>query len=166
MANLLAHYEPASRPVFNASHIVTVSFGLTLTQISDMVRHSSRYLDGLHFHVPQYSCCSVCMTCFMNVVFFQSSYCFSLHLLIETMTEYCITKCYSLTYMMCLKVLQNKCFVCQILDLSLKDLYTVSRNAMVVHNEKQNSICGCICNTHLQKIHINYCNFQNRFDLF
>ncbi len=38
MAHLLVHYEPASRPVYNASNKVTVSFGLTLTQISDMVR--------------------------------------------------------------------------------------------------------------------------------
>ena len=37
MAKLLSDYEPASRPVFNASHAVIVKFGLTLTQISDMV---------------------------------------------------------------------------------------------------------------------------------
>ena len=37
MEKLLNNYEPASRPVFNASHAVIVKFGLTLTQISDMV---------------------------------------------------------------------------------------------------------------------------------
>ena len=52
MANLLAHYEPASRPVFNASHIVTVSFGLTLTQISDMVQHLSGFPESLQLYVP------------------------------------------------------------------------------------------------------------------
>ena len=37
LVDLLAGYETASRPVFNASHTVTVKFGLTLVQISDMV---------------------------------------------------------------------------------------------------------------------------------
>jgi hypothetical protein len=32
-------YEPASRPVYNASHVVLVKFGITLTQISDMVSY-------------------------------------------------------------------------------------------------------------------------------
>lgn len=35
---LLTGYNPASRPVYNASDSVVVKFGLTLTQISDMVR--------------------------------------------------------------------------------------------------------------------------------
>ena len=35
--NILYNYNPAARPVFNASHTVTVKFGITLTQISDMV---------------------------------------------------------------------------------------------------------------------------------
>ena len=35
--NILSEYNPASRPVYNASHTVTVKFGITLTQISDMV---------------------------------------------------------------------------------------------------------------------------------
>ena len=34
---LLTGYNPASRPVYNASEIVTVKFGITLTQVSDMV---------------------------------------------------------------------------------------------------------------------------------
>ncbi|RUS75096.1 hypothetical protein EGW08_017150 [Elysia chlorotica] len=34
--NILSGYNPASRPVYNASHTVTVKFGITLTQISDM----------------------------------------------------------------------------------------------------------------------------------
>lgn len=34
---LLTGYNPASRPVYNASKIVTVKFGITLTQVSDMV---------------------------------------------------------------------------------------------------------------------------------
>jgi hypothetical protein len=34
---LFRNYDTAGRPVFNASHTVTVSFGLTLTQIADMV---------------------------------------------------------------------------------------------------------------------------------
>lgn len=36
---LLGNYDPAARPVYNASHTVTVKFGYTLTQIADMVRH-------------------------------------------------------------------------------------------------------------------------------
>ena len=35
---LLNNYDPAARPVYNASHTVTVKFGYTLTQIADMVR--------------------------------------------------------------------------------------------------------------------------------
>ena len=35
---LLTGYNSASRPVYNASDIVTVKFGITLTQVSDMVR--------------------------------------------------------------------------------------------------------------------------------
>lgn len=34
---LLKDYNPASRPVYNASDTVTVHFGITLTQLSDMV---------------------------------------------------------------------------------------------------------------------------------
>jgi len=34
---LLSHYEPATRPVLNASDVVAIRFGLTLAQISDMV---------------------------------------------------------------------------------------------------------------------------------
>ena len=37
LEKLLHNYNPASRPVFNASKVVTVKFGITLTQISDMV---------------------------------------------------------------------------------------------------------------------------------
>ena len=39
MATLLENYEPASRPVFNASRVVLVKFGMTLIQVSDMVSH-------------------------------------------------------------------------------------------------------------------------------
>lgn len=34
---LLKNYNPGSRPVFNASHVVIVKFGITLIQIHDMV---------------------------------------------------------------------------------------------------------------------------------
>ena len=34
---ILDDYNPGARPVYNASHTVTVQFGLTLTQITDMV---------------------------------------------------------------------------------------------------------------------------------
>ena len=37
LSSLLARYEPASRPTHNASDVVSVRFGLTLAQISDMV---------------------------------------------------------------------------------------------------------------------------------
>ena len=37
LMKLLHNYDTAARPVFNASHTVTVKFGLTLTQIADMV---------------------------------------------------------------------------------------------------------------------------------
>ncbi|XP_013393012.1 neuronal acetylcholine receptor subunit non-alpha-2 isoform X2 [Lingula anatina] len=36
LRNLLYKYDTASRPVYNASHTVTVKYGLTLTQIADM----------------------------------------------------------------------------------------------------------------------------------
>jgi len=39
MRVLLTDYDPASRPVFNASQTVVVKFGITLAQIADMVRH-------------------------------------------------------------------------------------------------------------------------------
>ena len=35
---LLSQYEPAARPVINASATLTIKFGLTLAQIFDMVR--------------------------------------------------------------------------------------------------------------------------------
>jgi len=34
---LLNDYDPASRPVFNASQTVVVKFGITLAQIADVV---------------------------------------------------------------------------------------------------------------------------------
>jgi len=37
LSSLLSRYEPASRPTQNASDVVSVQFGLTLAQISDMV---------------------------------------------------------------------------------------------------------------------------------
>ncbi|XP_029633439.1 neuronal acetylcholine receptor subunit alpha-10 isoform X2 [Octopus sinensis] len=36
LSRLLANYDTASRPVYNASHAVVVKFGFTLTQIADM----------------------------------------------------------------------------------------------------------------------------------
>ena len=38
LSSLLSRYEPASRPAHNASDVVSVRFGVTLAQISDMVR--------------------------------------------------------------------------------------------------------------------------------
>ena len=37
LARLLHNYDNSGRPVFNASHAITVKFGLTLIQIADMV---------------------------------------------------------------------------------------------------------------------------------
>src|SRR5689334_13958494 len=39
MAQLLRNYDPSARPVYNASHTVNVAFGISLTQLSDMVRN-------------------------------------------------------------------------------------------------------------------------------
>lgn len=36
LEKLLADYNPAARPVYNASKVVLVKFGITLAQISDM----------------------------------------------------------------------------------------------------------------------------------
>lgn len=36
ISKLLLNYDPASRPVYNASHTVTINFGLALIQICDM----------------------------------------------------------------------------------------------------------------------------------
>jgi hypothetical protein len=44
MMAMLHNYEPASRPVYNASNVVLVKFGLTLAQIFDMVRFSHNNL--------------------------------------------------------------------------------------------------------------------------
>ncbi len=44
LSKILRNYDTASRPVFNASHTVTVKFGYTLTQIADMVRIHSMHL--------------------------------------------------------------------------------------------------------------------------
>lgn len=38
LGRLLHNYDSSGRPVFNASHAITVKFGLTLIQIADMVR--------------------------------------------------------------------------------------------------------------------------------
>jgi hypothetical protein len=37
MGQLLRNYDPSARPVYNASDTVSVSFGIALTQLSDMV---------------------------------------------------------------------------------------------------------------------------------
>ena len=37
MAQLLRNYDPSARPVYNASTTVSVAFGISLTQLSDMV---------------------------------------------------------------------------------------------------------------------------------
>lgn len=44
LEKLLADFNPAARPVYNASKVVLVKFGITLAQISDMVRTISYYL--------------------------------------------------------------------------------------------------------------------------
>ena len=38
ISRLLNDYDPASRPVFNASHTVEVKFGIAFIQICDMVK--------------------------------------------------------------------------------------------------------------------------------
>lgn len=37
LQKILKDYDTAARPVFNASHVITVKFGLTLIQLADMV---------------------------------------------------------------------------------------------------------------------------------
>jgi hypothetical protein len=37
MGQLLRNYDPSARPVYNASNTVSVAFGISLTQLSDMV---------------------------------------------------------------------------------------------------------------------------------
>jgi len=37
MAQLLRNYDPSARPVYNASNTVSIAFGISLTQLSDMV---------------------------------------------------------------------------------------------------------------------------------
>ena len=44
MAYLLRNYDPSARPVYNASNTVSVAFGISLTQLSDMVRELKTYL--------------------------------------------------------------------------------------------------------------------------
>lgn len=36
LQKILKDYDTAARPVFNASHVITVKFGLTLIQLADM----------------------------------------------------------------------------------------------------------------------------------
>ncbi|CAF0888123.1 unnamed protein product [Didymodactylos carnosus] len=38
MAQLLRNYDPSARPVYNASNTVSVAFGISLTQLSDMTK--------------------------------------------------------------------------------------------------------------------------------
>ena len=52
LATVLHDYDTASRPVFNASDRITVKFGLTLTQIADMVcSHEACPVYISHFHL-------------------------------------------------------------------------------------------------------------------
>ncbi|CAF0994551.1 unnamed protein product, partial [Didymodactylos carnosus] len=44
MAQLLRNYDPSARPVYNASNTVSVAFGISLTQLSDMLPKSYFYL--------------------------------------------------------------------------------------------------------------------------
>lgn len=39
LEKVLTNYNSAARPVYNASKVVLVKFGITLAQISDMVRY-------------------------------------------------------------------------------------------------------------------------------
>ena len=43
MRKILHNYDTASRPVYNASHCVTVKYGLTLIQIADMVKKAPNF---------------------------------------------------------------------------------------------------------------------------
>jgi len=63
MRHLLSDYDPASRPVFNASRTVVVKFGITLAQIADMVSEQPRLviLPGLCPDEPE-SCAIAKMT--------------------------------------------------------------------------------------------------------
>lgn len=45
LQKILNGYDTAARPVFNASHIITVKFGLTLIQLADMVSTCAPNLD-------------------------------------------------------------------------------------------------------------------------
>ena len=46
MRKILHNYDTASRPVYNASHCVTVKYGLTLIQIADMVKKAPISVDS------------------------------------------------------------------------------------------------------------------------
>ena len=48
LRRLLRNYDTAGRPVYNASHTVTVQFGLTLTQIADMVGDQGQHTANMH----------------------------------------------------------------------------------------------------------------------
>lgn len=52
LEKLLADYNPAARPVYNASKVVLVKFGITLAQISDMVRTLFPIIFCLCFSCP------------------------------------------------------------------------------------------------------------------
>lgn len=52
LEKLLADYNPAARPVYNASKVVLVKFGITLAQISDMVRTLFLIIVCLCFSCP------------------------------------------------------------------------------------------------------------------
>lgn len=52
LEKLLADYNPAARPVYNASKVVLVKFGITLAQISDMVRTLFLIIFCLCFSCP------------------------------------------------------------------------------------------------------------------
>ena len=66
MAHLLSYYEPASRPVYNASHIVTIKFGLTLIQIADMVSAVSIGVVTMSCRFLAYDSIVECLQCCSN----------------------------------------------------------------------------------------------------
>ena len=46
LEDILEDYDTAARPVYNASHKVTVKFGLTVTQLADMVSYCTSFAKG------------------------------------------------------------------------------------------------------------------------
>ena len=91
LRKILYNYDTAARPVYNASHTVTVQFGLTLTQISDMVCRLVLLLNWVFFFLTNFSWSSSMVSLTCSVFHDYDTY---VHILYISFIEICVLICY------------------------------------------------------------------------